>query len=120
MSEASTTTSSLSHHDDIVAEEHEKYFTFFNLSIFLVAVTGVELVIIYFPFNPVFVYTSLMVLSVLKFVGVVWWFMHLRWDRILCTILFLMGMVLATGTVTALLFLFEHDPETAITASEGF
>jgi hypothetical protein len=35
--------------------------------------------------------------------------MHLRWDKLLCTGLFLAGMAIATGTVTALLFLFERS-----------
>lgn len=93
-----------------ILDESKKYFTFFNLSIFLVAVTAIELVIIYFPLPTWIVYSTLVVLSLLKFAGVVWWFMHLRWDRILCTVLFLMGLVLASGTVTALLLLFEFDP----------
>ena len=93
-----------------IIEESKKYFTFFNLSLFLIAVTGIELVIIYFPITTWIVYTALVILSVLKFAGVVWWFMHLRWDRALCTVLFLMGFVLALGTVTALLLLFQFDP----------
>ena len=105
----SSHTHAASHHNPI-EEEHHKYFTFFNLSLFLIAVTAIELVIVYIPINPYLVYGALAVLSVAKFAGVVWWFMHLRWDRILCTALFLIGLFLATGTVTALLFLFETDP----------
>jgi cytochrome c oxidase subunit IV len=97
--------------DPWIVEESKKYFTFFHLSIFLIAVTAIELVIIYFPVATWIVYSSLVILSLAKFIGVVWWFMHLRWDRILCTVLFLMGMVLATGTVTALLLLFERAPD---------
>lgn len=96
---------------DHIVEEHKKYFTFFNLSIALIAITGIELVIIYVPINKWFVLSSLVVLSTVKFIGVIWWFMHLRWDRALCTIIFLIGLVLATGTVTALMLLFGRDPE---------
>ncbi len=98
---------------DYVVEEHKKYFTFFNLSIALIAITGIELVIIYVPVNRWFLFTSLMVLSTVKFIGVIWWFMHLRWDRALCTIVFLIGLILATGTVTALMLLFRRDPDGA-------
>lgn len=94
-------------HQDHLAEETKKYFTFFNLSIFLVIITGVELILIYIPLNSYFIYASLIVLSTIKFVAVIWWFMHLKWDKKLCTILFLMGLFLAAGTITALLFLFE-------------
>ena len=93
--------------DDHLTEESKKYFTFFNLSIFLIVITGIELIVIYVPINSVIVYASLIVLSTIKFLGVIWWFMHLKWDKLLCTILFLMGLILATGTITALLFLFE-------------
>ena len=105
MSEASTT----AHHDHL-SEEHQKYFTFFNLSIALIAITGIELVIIYLPFHIAIIWTSLGVLSLFKFFAVIWWFMHLRWDKILCTIFFLMGLVVATGTVAALMLLFEKAP----------
>lgn len=106
---SSATPSTTSHVDPIV-EESKKYFTFFNLSIFLIAVTAIELVIVYIPVNSYLVYTSLIVLSLFKFAGVIWWFMHLRWDRLLCTVLFLIGFFLAAGTVTALLLLFEAAP----------
>ncbi|MCC5806507.1 MAG: cytochrome C oxidase subunit IV family protein [Opitutales bacterium] len=96
---------------DYIIEEHKKYFTFFNLSIALIAITGIELVIIYVPINKWFVFSSLVVLSTVKFLGVIWWFMHLRWDRALCTIVFLIGLILATGTVTALMLLFSRDPD---------
>jgi cytochrome c oxidase subunit 4 len=104
---SATDSTATDHH---IAEESKKYFTFFNLSIFLIIITGVELVIIYVPINSYIVYGSLVFLSTIKFIGVVWWFMHLRWDKMLCTILFLMGLVLAIGTVTALIFLFEPVP----------
>lgn len=96
--------------EQYIIEESKKYFTFFNLSIFLISVTAIELVIIYLPVMTWIVYSSLVILSILKFAAVVWWFMHLRWDRMLCTVLFLMGIVLALGTSTALLLLFDVSP----------
>lgn len=101
------------HVDSHLAEEHKKYFTFFNLSVALILITAVELVIVYVPISPVLVMTSLVVMSGFKFLAVIWWFMHLRWDLILCTVVFMTGMVIATGTVTALMFLFERDPSGA-------
>ncbi len=98
---------SMAHH---YAEEDAKYFTFFNLSIALIALTGIELVIVYLPFAPWFVMFSLLAMSGFKFLAVIWWFMHLRWDKVLCTGLFFSGIVIATGTVTALMFLFEKAP----------
>lgn len=93
-----------------ILTEHQKYFTFFNVALALIAITAVEIVIIYLPFAGWFVLSSLLVLSVVKFLAVIWWFMHLRWDLKLCTGLFMIGLLLATGTVAALLLLFEADP----------
>ena len=109
MSEVSTQSA----HDHHIQEEHQKYFTFFNVAVALVLITAVELVIVYLPINKVIVFCSLGVLSLVKFLAVIWWFMHLRWDRMLCTVLFMIGLLIATGTVTALMFLFEADPNGA-------
>ena len=72
------------HSEDPVAEESERFFTFFNLSMILVAITGVEIVIIYVQsFEGSSIIAVLFVTSILKFIGVMTWFMHLRWDKIL-------------------------------------
>ena len=109
MSEAHSETSepSFDHHIDA---EHKKYFTFFNVAMALILVTAIELVIIYLPIHIAIVYSLLVILSLGKFLAVIWWFMHLRWDRMLCTILFMIGLLIAAGTVTALLLLFHADP----------
>ena len=87
------------HAEDPVLEESKRFFTFFNLSMILVAITGIEIVIIYVEtFEGSAIISVLFATSILKFVGVVWWFMHLRWDKILNTMLFLLGLVIALGT----------------------
>lgn len=96
--------------DPHLQEEHAKYFTFFNVAMAMILITAIEIVIIYLPVHTLVVFSSLAILSLVKFLAVIWWFMHLRWDRALCTILFMIGLFIATGTVTALLFLFEADP----------
>ncbi len=96
-----------------VLDEHQKYFTFFNVAMALILITAIELVIVYLPINIMIVFCALAILSMVKFLAVIWWFMHLRWDRALCTILFMIGLLVATGTVTALLFMFEVDPNGA-------
>ena len=101
-------------HDHHLKEEHEKYFTFFNVSIALAIITGIELVIVYLPVNPYITFWSLAVLSLVKFLAVIWWFMHLKYDKKLCTGLFFIGLILATGTVLALMALFEQDPTSIV------
>ena len=46
----------------------------------------------------------------IKFVGVMTWFMHLRWDKILNTILFLMGLVIAVFTYFAVIYMADDPP----------
>ena len=99
------------HSEDPVAEESKRFFTFFNLSMFLVAITGIEIVIIYVQtFESMSIIGILFATSIVKFFGVVCWFMHLRWDKILNTILFLMGLVIALGTYFAVIYMADAHP----------
>jgi cytochrome c oxidase subunit 4 len=93
-------------------EEQKRYYHGFTLAMAMAAITAVELVVIYLPWATWLIYTLVVVLSVVKFIGVVTWFMHLIYDKVLLTLLFVTGMVLAVGTVAALLFLFS--PQDAI------
>ena len=95
--------------DPHLREEQLRFHAFVNLALFMAAVTGMELVIIFLPWANWIVMTGIIVLSVAKFVGVVTWFMHLIYDKALNTIFFLMGLSIAVGTVIALLML--HTPE---------
>jgi len=100
------------HAEDPVSEESKRFFTFFNLSMVLVAITGIEIVIIYVQtFEGSSIIAILFATSILKFVGVVWWFMHLKWDKFLNTVLFLMGLVIALGTYFAVIYMADTHPE---------
>jgi cytochrome c oxidase subunit 4 len=101
--------------------EASKFHIFVQLAMILAVITGVEIVLIYIPLAKWLVVTSLIVLSLVKFMLVIFIFMHLKWDKLFCTILFFIGLSLAGGTV-ALLALFANDdskplsePTTAIT-----
>ncbi len=89
--------------------ENKKYHAFVNLALVLAAVTGIELVLVYLPFNTTFIYSVLIGLSLFKFFAVIAWFMHLIYDKLLLTIAFGTGMAIACGTYTALLFLLGSD-----------
>ena len=57
------------HSEDPVAEESKRFFTFFNLSMILVAITGVEIVIIYVQtFEGSSIIGILFLTSILKFI----------------------------------------------------
>ena len=91
----------------IETSESAKFFTFVNLALFMAVVTGVELVVIFIPLPYAVLFTIIIVLSLVKFIGVLTWFMHLIYDKALCTLMFAIGMLLALGTFTALAFLFS-------------
>lgn len=81
-----------------------------QVAMILAVLTGVEIVIIWLPFGFWSIFWPLFILSVAKFVYVIVYFMHLRWDRALCTILFLLGLVIAGLTAWALHALFGDNP----------
>jgi cytochrome c oxidase subunit 4 len=100
------------HAEDTLEEESKRFFTFFNLSMALVAITGLEIVIIYVQtFEGSTIIATLFATSIVKFIGVVWWFMHLKWDKFLNTVLFLMGLVIALATYFAVIYMADVHPE---------
>ena len=94
---------------DQLSGENKKYHTFYNLAIILSFVTMVEVIAIFLPFVKGLLFWTLVVLSLGKFFAVIFIFMHLVYDRMIYTLLFLAGLLLATGTVLALTTLFSSD-----------
>lgn len=80
---------------------------FYNIiAISLFVVTALEVGVLYPPLSEAGTYFRvilLIVLSIGKFAIVVAFFMHLFFDAPLLTFLFAVGMVIATGTVAALI-----------------
>ena len=112
-SSATATPDAHGHADD------NKFWAYVQIAMLLAVITGVEIVAIGLPFNKVLLITSLIVLSIVKFLFVIFYFMHLRWDKVFCTILFFIGLILAGGTMWALLNIFAFEdskPLTAVTA----
>jgi len=91
------------------ALELSKFWIYVQIAMLLAVITGLELVTVYLPFIKWLLITVLVVLSTVKFLFVIFYFMHLRWDKALCTILFFIGLVLAGGTMWALLKLFGAE-----------
>src|SRR3954469_16704418 len=102
-----TAASSPAPHDH--GHEESKFQIYVQIAMLLAVITGVEIIGVYLPFAKWFIITALVVLSVVKFLFVIFYFMHLRWDKPFCTILFFIGLVLAGGTVAALLMLFGAE-----------
>ena len=98
--------------------EASKFHIFVQLAMILAVITGVEIVLIYLPLVKWLVVTTLIVLSLVKFMLVIFIFMHLKWDKLFCTILFFIGLVLAGGTVAALMALFSAHDSVPLKAQE--
>lgn len=89
--------------------DESKFQIYVEIAMLLAVITGVEIVAVYLPFAKWLLVTALVVLSAVKFLFVIFYFMHLRWDKPFCTILFFIGLVLAGGTMWALLALFSAE-----------
>jgi cytochrome c oxidase subunit 4 len=100
---ASTADAGHVHHQD------NKFEIYVQIAMLLAVITGVEIIAVYLPFAKWMIVTALVTLSTVKFMFVIFYFMHLRWDKPFCTILFFIGLVLAAGTMWALLQLFGAD-----------
>ena len=92
--------------DHDVGHDENKFPLYIEIAMLLAVITGVEIVSIYLPFAKWMIVTALVTLSAVKFMFVIFYFMHLRWDKPFCTILFFIGLILAGGTMWALLQLF--------------
>lgn len=104
---AAPTTAVAAH--DSHGHDVSKFQIYVQIAMLLAVITGIEIVIVYIPFPRWIIVTSLVILSAVKFLYVIFYFMHLRWDKPFCTILFFIGLVLSGGTVWALLLLFGAE-----------
>jgi cytochrome c oxidase subunit 4 len=89
--------------------EPSKLHIYVQIAMLLGVITGLEIVLIYLPLAKHVVIYSLATLSAVKFLFVIFYFMHLRWDKVFCTILFFIGIILTVGTMWALLHLFGAE-----------
>jgi len=113
MSAPATTPADAGHH------EPSKFHFYIQVAMILSVVTGTEVVLVYLPLAKWFVVTALVTLSAGKFMAVIFYFMHLRWDKVFCTILFFIGLVLAGGTMWALLHLFGATASVPLSSIAG-
>jgi cytochrome c oxidase subunit 4 len=86
--------------------EESKFQIYVQIAMLLAVITGMEIVTVYLPFAAWLLVTALVVMSAVKFLFVIFYFMHLRWDKPFCTILFFIGLILGGGTMFGLLKLF--------------
>ena len=77
----------------------------------LTVITAVEVAIFYIPALEGFLVPLLLLLSAAKFLLVVMFFMHLKFDSKIFSGVFLAGMVLAVFMTTALIVLYKVLPQ---------
>ncbi len=109
MSAHSAAVPSPGHGSDAGHAEDNKFEIYVQIAMLLAVITGIEIAIVYFPWASWIIITTLVVLSLVKFLFVIFYFMHLRWDKPFCTILFFIGLIIAGGTVWALLAIFSAE-----------
>jgi cytochrome c oxidase subunit 4 len=99
----------MSHDTKHAAESHHPTGNqYLKIAILLTVITAIEVWAYYVPalvasplFNP-----ALIIMSALKFVIVVLFYMHIKFDSKLFRVLFTGSMIVALATGTALMFLF--------------
>ena len=79
---------------------------YIRIAIILAAITGLEVSTYYVDFGALFM-PALLIMMVIKFVMVVSYFMHLKFDNKLFSFLFYAGLVLAVGVYAAFLATFK-------------
>jgi cytochrome c oxidase subunit 4 len=97
-------------HDTKTAHAHPTGATYLKVAAILTIITVIEVWAYYIPslvasplFNP-----ALIIMSAAKFAIVVLFYMHLKYDHKLFKILFTGPLIIAMGTILALLFLFHQ------------
>ena len=91
-----------------IEKEHPTWSTYWKVAVVLTVITAVEVWIYYIPSfvaSRLFV-PSLLIMSAVKFVTVVAFYMHLRYDHKLFRVLFTGPLIIAATTLIGLMFLF--------------
>ena len=96
--------------------DENKFQLFVQIAMILAVITGLEIITVYLPFVSWLLVFALVAMSAVKFLFVIFVFMHLRWDKLFCTVLFFIGLVLAGGTMWALLKLFSAGASIPLSA----
>jgi len=92
---------------EAVHTDHPTAGVYFRIAIILCVITAIEVGIFYLEDIGHWMIPILTILSIGNFALVAMYYMHLKFDNKLFTILFLVGLVLAVAVVSMLLFLFS-------------
>ncbi|MEY3615603.1 MAG: hypothetical protein RLZZ518_604 [Actinomycetota bacterium] len=104
-----TQTAPDTHHNEVEHSEAEHGMStrgYITIALILAAITALEVSTYYVDFGPLFL-PSLLIMMVIKFIMVVSYFMHLKFDNKLFSWLFYTGLILAIGVYAAALSTFH-------------
>jgi cytochrome c oxidase subunit 4 len=104
-----TQTATDTHHNEVEHSEAEHGMStrgYITIALILAAITALEVSTYYVDFGPLFL-PSLLIMMVIKFIMVVSYFMHLKFDNKLFSWLFYAGLILAIGVYAAALSTFH-------------
>ena len=87
--------------------EHPTAGLYFRIAMILSVVTAIEVGIFYLTWLGYWIIPILFVLSAGKFALVAMYYMHLKFDHKLFSLMFVGGFVLAPSVIFALIFLFQ-------------
>lgn len=93
-------------HAEEAPEAHGSRQTYWLVALILAIITLLEVAVFYVPAVRPIIVPVLLVLSAAKFVLVVAFFMHLKYDQPVLTRIFMGGLVVATVIILALMLLF--------------
>jgi cytochrome c oxidase subunit 4 len=104
-----TQTAPDTHHNEVEHSQAEHGMStrgYITIALILAAITALEVSTYYVDFGPLFL-PSLLIMMVIKFIMVVSYFMHLKFDNKLFSWLFYAGLILAIGVYAAALSTFH-------------
>lgn len=100
----------MSQHESAVGSAHTGHptpITYFKVAMVLSFITAVEVGVFYLNWLGHGIIPVLVILSAIKFVLVAMFYMHLKFDSRLYSGMFVVGLLVATGVVFALITLFQ-------------
>ena len=88
--------------------DHPTNLTFVKIALILAAITALETSTYWWPDSAhTLAIITLMIMMTVKFFMILLWFMHLKFDSMLFSLMFYIGLVLAVGVYTVALFTFK-------------
>ncbi len=88
---------------DGVEHAHPGPRRYVEIAVILAVLTSLEVILSYLSLNDVLKAAGMMVIMAIKFSMVAMWFMHLRFDNRLFTVMFVGGLTLALAVFIAVL-----------------